>query len=147
MITTYEAHADGTRVQFLTESERDAFIAQNPEIPWVKQIGVMHVSEPNEEPNAYLLLCDKALAVGKELITTFLRDNWLSETKFTQEFSLQLLADFSIPKQFAETGDIRNTRNLISAIAVNALFTQERKTKYLAMCDDFLSYMETIINA
>lgn len=77
-------------------------------------------------------------AFGELLLDTFLTDNRNLPVAFTPSISLQLLQAFAPVKALAEVGDIKSVKYLLSNATVDTIFTQERKDKYIQMCNNHL---------
>ena len=80
----------------------------------------------------------KNKAFGNQLLDIFLVDNMNMQVAFTTELSLAMMQRFSPIEFLARNGDIKNVRLLIMNSTVDAVFTQERKDKYLLMCSNYL---------
>jgi len=75
---------------------------------------------------------------GIKLLDTFLTDNRDLAVAFTPEISLGLLQKFAPIKALAEVGDIKTTKAMLMLTTIDPIFTQERKDKYIQMCNDHL---------
>jgi len=73
----------------------------------------------------------------QSLISEFLTDNRSVGT--TQEERNALMAKFQLILQFAQVGDIATINVTLPTIAVDTIFTQERKDKYIQMITDYLA--------
>ena len=72
-----------------------------------------------------------------DLIQTFLLDNRNAGVTVAQGEAL--MTKFVDILQFAQTGAVGSVNDLLSGIAVDDVFTQERKDKYLQMIADYLA--------
>lgn len=81
---------------------------------------------------------NKDILFGISLLRTFLTDNRDLVIAFTPEISLGLLQKFAPIKALAEVGDIKTTKAMLMSTAIDSIFTQERKDKYIQMCNDYL---------
>jgi len=75
---------------------------------------------------------------GNKLVDTFLIDNRESPIAFNPQLSISVLQKFQGVKALAEVGDIKNVMLMLNYIEVDELFTQERKDKYILMCQNHL---------
>lgn len=75
---------------------------------------------------------------GNILLDEFLKDNRILPVAFTPSISLQLLQTFAPIKALAEVGDIKNVKAILSTIPTDNIYTQERKDKYIQMCNNHL---------
>ena len=75
---------------------------------------------------------------GNKLVDTFLIDNRESPIAFNPQLSINVLQKFQGVKALAEVGDIKNVMLMLNYIEVDELFTQERKDKYILMCQNHL---------
>lgn len=75
---------------------------------------------------------------GKSLLSEFLKDNMEMQIAFTTELSVAMMQRFSPIEFLARNGDIKNVRLLIMNSTIDAVFTQERKDKYVLMCSNYL---------
>jgi len=82
--------------------------------------------------NEYKLKND--VEFGNKLIAEFLIDNRISPIAFNPQLSMNVLQKFQAVKALAEVGDIKNVMLMLGLIEVDELFTQERKDKYISMC-------------
>ena len=74
---------------------------------------------------------------GFELVKTFVQDN--REVGTTQEQNDALLTKFRDVLAFAQTGAVESIQAHLPSIAIDEIFTQERKDKYIAMVNDYLN--------
>ena len=74
---------------------------------------------------------------GQELVFVFVEDNRIMGT--TQEQNDAILVKFRDILAFAQTGAIESINTHLPNIAVDEVFTQERKDKYIDMVNDYLS--------
>ena len=72
-----------------------------------------------------------------ELIQAFLLDN--RNAGVTVEQGEALMTKFVNILQFAQTGAVGSVNDLLAAVPVDDVFTQERKDKYLLMISDYLA--------
>tara|TARA_Y100001973_G_C5136066_1_gene300361 strand:- start:237 stop:641 length:405 start_codon:yes stop_codon:yes gene_type:complete len=72
-----------------------------------------------------------------QLIQTFLLDN--RNAGVTVEQGEALMTKFVNILQFAQTGAVGSVNDLLAAVPVDDVFTQERKDKYLSMISNYLS--------
>lgn len=77
-------------------------------------------------------------AFGNKLVDTFLIDNRESPISFNPQLSINVLQKFQGVKALAEVGDIKNVILMLNYIEIDGLFTQERKDKYISMCQKHL---------
>jgi hypothetical protein len=61
----------------------------------------------------------------------YLADNAAINLTFNQ--SIEQLQKFQVIKAFLEVGNLEDSKVMLSGIATDDVFTQERKDKYLAM--------------
>ena len=87
--------------------------------------------------NEYKLKCD--VEFGFKLIAEFLIDNRLSPIAFNPQLSMSVLQKFQVVKSLAEVGDIKNVKLMLYMIETDELFTNERKDKYIQMCETYLN--------
>lgn len=78
-------------------------------------------------------------AFGDVLVNEFLVDNRISPLSFNPQLSISVLQKFQIVKALAEVGDIKNVMLMLGLIETDELFTQERKDKYILMCEKHLA--------
>lgn len=90
----------------------------------------------NKSEYALQYLKDKDF--GQLMIDTFIVDNREMVMAFDVTVSTTLLNKFNNVKAFAELGDIKTVKALLTNIAIDSVFTQNRKTKYLQMCNNHL---------
>lgn len=74
---------------------------------------------------------------GQELVFVFVEDNRIMGT--TQEQNDAILVKFRDILAFAQTGAIESINTHLPNIAIDEVFTQERKDKYMAMVTDYLA--------
>jgi hypothetical protein len=98
--------------------------------------------EPTIEPILIVESTEEKLqknkAFGNQLLDTFLVDNMNMQIAFTTELSMAMMQRFSPIEFLARNGDIKNVRLLIMNSTIDAVFTQERKDKYVLMCSNYL---------
>lgn len=75
---------------------------------------------------------------GIKLMDLFLIDNRESPIAFNPAISDALLQKMQLPKAFAEVGDIKTVKYLLSITETDEIFTQQRKDKYVLMCNNHL---------
>jgi hypothetical protein len=75
---------------------------------------------------------------GVKLMDIFLIDNRESPIAFNPSISGALLQKMQSIKALAEVGDIKTVKYLLSVAEIDAIFTQERKDKYILMCNNHL---------
>lgn len=80
---------------------------------------------------------DMDLKEGDRLIYVFVEDNRIEGV--TPEQSELLLVKFRDILGFAQTGAITSIATYLPGITTDAVFTQERKDKYIKMIDDYLN--------
>ena len=74
---------------------------------------------------------------GQDLVFVFVEDNRIMGT--TQEQNDAILVKFRDILAFAQTGAIESINTHLPNIAVDEVFTQERKDKYIGMVTAYLS--------
>ena len=75
---------------------------------------------------------------GTDIVNEFLKDNRLLPTSFTQAQNIALMQKFSTVKAFCDVANIDTAYNMLKVIVVDAIFTQERKDKYLNLMKQHL---------
>lgn len=83
-------------------------------------------------------LLKRDISFGVNLLSVFLEDNRNLAAAFTPEISSNLLAKFSNVERLARLGDIKSVKYLISVTELDAIFTEDRKDKYVSMCNQYL---------
>jgi hypothetical protein len=96
------------------------------------------------EATAWSIQLKEDLKFGQFLIEEFLKDNRLLPISFTPESSLLIFQKFSDVEALCRLGDIKSVRLLLIGKEVDQIFTQERKNKYIQMCDEHLVYQNLI---
>jgi len=91
-----------------------------------------------DEPITSEIELENDKVFGIKLLDTFLTDNRDLVIAFTPEISLGLLQKFAPIKALAEVGDIKTTKAMLISTTIDTIFTQERKDKYIQMCNDHL---------
>ena len=74
---------------------------------------------------------------GQDLVFSFVEDNRIIGT--TQEQNDAILVKFRDILAFAQTGAINSINVHLPNIAIDEVFTQERKDKYIAMVTNYLA--------
>ena len=77
------------------------------------------------------------MSFGQELVYVFVEDNRIMDITSAQ--SEAVLQKFRDILAFAQTGAITSIDTYLPAIAVDEVFTQERKDKYIQMITDYLA--------
>lgn len=91
----------------------------------------------NKSPNSFdKLKADKEFC--SNLIDLFLVDNRDFPIAFTPKISMQMMQKFAPIKSLGEVGDIKSVRAILMSTTIDSVFTQERKDKYVLMCNQFL---------
>lgn len=80
----------------------------------------------------------KDIDFGGEMVLQFLEDNRNDANVKTSD-SVALLQKFAPIEALLRLGDIRKVRPLIASTPIDSIFTQERKDRYLAQIDTYLS--------
>ena len=75
---------------------------------------------------------------GINLMDLFIIDNRESPVAFNPSVSTALLQKMQAIKTLADVGDIKTVKYLLSITEVDEVFTQERKDKYILMCENHL---------
>lgn len=75
---------------------------------------------------------------GIKLMDIFLIDNRESPVAFNPSVSGALLQKMQTIKALADVGDIKTVKYLLSITETDVIFTQERKDKYVLMCNNHL---------
>lgn len=83
----------------------------------------------------------KDLDFGKILINTFLIDNRFTNPPITPTQSLELLQKFQVVSALCDKGDIKSVSAIFPSIEIDAIYTQERKDKYVVMITTHLLYL------
>jgi len=83
---------------------------------------------------------EKDIKFGEELIKEFLFDNRIISKSFSLTDSLNLLVKFQDVEALCRLGDIKNVRLLLIGKETDEVFTEERKNKYIKMCEKHLNY-------
>lgn len=91
----------------------------------------------NKSPSTSELI-EKDKKFGNKLLDEFLKDNRDLKTAFSMTTSINVLQKFQAVKGLSEVGDIKNVKKLIENTAIDDIFTQERKDKYVLMCANYL---------
>lgn len=128
----FEAYDTFKIVQFQTEIEANNYAAiHNMQVRQIEKI-----ENANEISREKQLQND--LNFGNALIKEFLLDNRLASTTVTDQMSIYLLQKFQTLESLCRVGDVRNIANLLPTIEVDAIFTQERKDKYISMIENYM---------
>ena len=121
-------------IEFATLGGLQEFAATNN----IQNPNYIEISEPSaEEDRASKLPYD--LKFGESLIVAFLEDNRRMPTSFTVEQTLTMFSTFDAIERAARLGDIKTLKTLMENAETDAIFTQERKDKYLQMIADYQS--------
>lgn len=102
---------------------------------------VMEIVDSVELPDLELSFHEKLKSdklFGEQLIEMFLIDNRESTVSFNPQLSMSVLQKFQVVKALAEVGDIKSVTLMLGKLSVDNLFTQERKDKYILMCNKYL---------
>ena len=78
------------------------------------------------------------ITFGQSLITTFLQDNRKIKG-ITESKSIQLLQKFASVQALCQVGDIKGVNVLLPTLAVDSIFTQERKDMYISIVQNYLN--------
>ena len=89
------------------------------------------------EPLSIAARLDMDLREGERLTYVFVEDNRIEG--ITPEQSELLLVKFRDILGFAQTGAITSIATYLPLITTDAVFTQERKDKYIVMINDYLN--------
>ena len=116
--------------EFATEEDAQAFADTLGDGYSVEYIGPVQPISVDERLSMDIEFC-------LQLIQTFLLDN--RNAGVTVEQGEALMSKFVNVLQFAQTGAVGSVNDLLSGIAVDDVFTQERKDKYLQMISDYLA--------
>lgn len=84
-------------------------------------------------------LIEKDKQFGNKLLDEFLKDNRDLKAPFSMTTSINMLQKFQSTKGLLEAGDIKNVKRTIENATIDAIFTQERKDKYVLMCANYLA--------
>lgn len=87
--------------------------------------------------NPVLSQVKKDRAFGQELLNDYLAQN--KSLELTTQQSLSQLSKFSTVKALLEVGAITASAQMISAIVVDEVFTQERKDYFISRINSYLS--------
>ena len=114
-----------------------SFILSHPNLPWEWKRLSGKENYINKSPSTSDLI-EKDKQFGNKLLYEFLKDNRDLKTAFSMTTSINMLQKFQAVKGLSEVGDIKNVKKLIENTAIDDIFTQERKDKYVLMCANYL---------
>jgi hypothetical protein len=77
-------------------------------------------------------------AMGQRIVDMFILDNRALSSKMDTPTTVSVAQQFSIIEMIARNGSISAVRDIITNMEANALFTKERKDKYLAVLNEYL---------
>lgn len=115
----------------LTDQEKELFYLGELQGTFLRDF-VEPMKETSYQQAYEALMAD--IETGKKLIVAFMIDNRLNEF-VNDENAFSLMATFGTAKAFAEVGDLRRIRQILSSIPFDEVYTQERHEKYLKILD------------
>lgn len=117
------------RAEFTTLPEAQAYAEENGNLP-------IELIDTVLEDRFY-----KDINFGKELINEFLKDNRQLPFTISHTQSVTMLQKFAGIEALASLGIIKSVLLMMESIEVDAVFTAERKQKYLRMINHHLLYL------
>ena len=136
-MTKYKLIIGQESIEFLTISEAETFAVQRG----IANPAIEEVVEVVNESEVYSIRLEKDKVFGKSLIDLFLLDNRLMPFAIAVSDSLNVLTKFSAVESLARNADIKSIQAILPSIEIDAIFTQERKDKYIAMVNTHLLYL------
>lgn len=143
-MTIYELKNEKCIIQFETYEELKQYqeTLENSNDWEVGKIEVKELQQEEETPTFdYFELLEKNQNFGKNLIKTFLLDNYKLPKKISEESSLELMKKFKCIINFCQLGDVKSVLFLLEKIEIDEIFTDERKNIYL---ENIRNYLESV---
>jgi hypothetical protein len=139
-MTTYIATKGktGTYIKANTLQDAEAYVLANFGAGYTVSVAPEQPEALSPEQKA-----ERHRAFGKLLFDTFLNDNAVIASargsNFTIEETLALDTKFGSFGRLCQYGSIPQIQQLLPGIAVDSIFTQERKDKYIEMVNNHLA--------
>jgi hypothetical protein len=105
----------------------------------IQKYGTEYTSEEVSDfvPTALARSIEEKIEFGNSIKLDFLKDN--EQAHVDTATSIAMLQAFAVISEACANGAITTLKYLVEQSTVNAIYTQERKTKYLEKINDFLN--------